>query len=689
MRFVHPQFLFALFALAVPILVHLFNFRRFKRVLFTNVRFLQEIKQDTRHRSRLKHLLVLASRLLALTFLVLAFAQPYLPARKGASRSARNRVSIWVDNSFSMEAQGTYGPLLEVARERARELVLSYPASDRFQLLTNDFEARDQRFVTREEFLQRLDELRPSSTVRTLQEIVMRQKDAFGAEPSAAGEEQAAFLLSDFQSSLADETPLPPDSSLQTYLLPFSAANTANVSVDTCYFNTPYIEPGKAQELNVRLRNYGEKELKDLPVKLHVNGQQRALAAATVPAGSAVEVKLPFTVAGTGWQEAAVSIADHPVTFDDTFFFAFRVRPEVQVMCIHGGSGSPYLDALFGNDAYFRYRSVSEAQVDYSALQAQQLIVLHGVRNFATGLQQALKSYLEAGGTLVLIPSPDANAAGYSSFASVCSLPTIAAPSNDSTKVNRLETSDPLLSGVFEKGKTLAENLDLPVVRKYLPLSPAAGKGWQPVMRMENGSPFLVRTSLGSGACYTLSVPLDPDYSNFQQHALFVPVFLKAALIGSSEIVPGKITGRYAEFAAGDTLLPGDQVYHVVGAANGFDAIPDVRRIGGTATLTLQDQVKSAGNYAVKAGNSIVNVVAFNYDRKESDLAPMSTEALNSYFGVRGSAPELLDADDPTVGHSLSRLREGISLWKYCIIAVLLFLLAEILLIRYFKPAAR
>src|SRR6187551_1622500 len=107
MLFTYPAFLFALSALSIPVIIHLFNFRRFKKIYFTNVRFLQEIKQDTRSRSRLKHLLILIARLLALAFLVFAFAQPFIPVSKSSNiATGTKHVSIYVDNSYSMDAIG-------------------------------------------------------------------------------------------------------------------------------------------------------------------------------------------------------------------------------------------------------------------------------------------------------------------------------------------------------------------------------------------------------------------------------------------------------------------------------------------------------------------------------------------------------------------------------------------------------
>jgi hypothetical protein len=686
MNFLYPQFLFALLALSIPIVVHLFNFRRFKRVLFTNVRFLQEIKQDTKHRSKLKHLLILASRLLAVAFLVLAFAQPYIPAVKGAKRASKNAVSIWIDNSFSMNASGKYGPLLDVARERAREIARSYAPSDRFQLLTNDFEGRHQRFVNRDEFLQQLDEIRPTSSVRTIDEILRRQRDAFTASPSLTGEQHASFLLSDFQSTLAPASALSLDSLTEYFVVPLTAQQQNNVFIDTCFLANPYVQPGSTQELAVIVRNGGESDLKDVPLKLSINGGQKAVGTVSIPAGGSTETKLPFTVSSVGQQQAVLSLTDYPVTFDDTFYFSFLVRPSVQITCINGAGRNSFLDALYGNDPYFQYRVTTEGQVDYTLLAVQQLVLLNGLKVYASGLQQELIRYMQNGGRVVLLPSEEQDATAIASFTAAAGLPQLNGPVAVNQKIKNLETNHPLMSGIFERGKNAPENMDLPLVMKAFQQTSTARSGTQPILKLEDGSVFLSYTAVGKGGCYVLSAPLDPVWTGFQQHALFVPVFLKAALLGASEIGTGKTTGVYAEFTPGDTVLAGDQVFHLVNASTGFDAIAETRQHTGGTVLSVRDQVRTAGNYSVTAGGNTVNIVSFNYDRKESDLRTLPEEKISALFkGSAAAAPTLLDPDDPSVGHSLNRMREGVSLWKYCILLVLLFLAAEVLLIRYFR----
>lgn len=161
MQFLFPAFLFALAALAIPVIIHLFHFRRFKKVYFTNVRFLKEVKEETSARSRLRNLLVLLMRLLAVAFLVFAFAQPFLPQEDAEVQQGNKAVSLFIDNSFSMQALSQDVPLVEKAKQRAREVVKAYAPTDEFQILTNDFEGRHQRMVSQEDALALIDEVSP------------------------------------------------------------------------------------------------------------------------------------------------------------------------------------------------------------------------------------------------------------------------------------------------------------------------------------------------------------------------------------------------------------------------------------------------------------------------------------------------------------------------------------------------
>ena len=116
MEFLYPGFLWALTAVAIPVIIHLIYFRRFKKVYFSNIRFLKEIKEETTNTNKLKNLLILLARIFAILFLVLAFAQPYIPQGEKL-KSGTTGVSIYIDNSFSMEALSDEVSLLEKAKK--------------------------------------------------------------------------------------------------------------------------------------------------------------------------------------------------------------------------------------------------------------------------------------------------------------------------------------------------------------------------------------------------------------------------------------------------------------------------------------------------------------------------------------------------------------------------------------------
>jgi len=226
MQFLSPALLWALAALAIPILLHLFYFRRFRKVEFSNVRFLKEVKEETQNRSRLRNLLVLALRLLAFAALVFAFAQPFL-ADDAVKADETTAVSIFVDNSFSMSAQASDVSLLQKAKQRALEVVRTYPQQVEFQVITNELTGASQRLLSQEDALAAIDEIELSPDSRVANEVLARMKQLHANEFQVP-----AYVISDFQRSQFESTDWKSDSSLSAKLVPINAVVERNVSID-------------------------------------------------------------------------------------------------------------------------------------------------------------------------------------------------------------------------------------------------------------------------------------------------------------------------------------------------------------------------------------------------------------------------------------------------------------------------
>ena len=163
MKFVYPEFLWGLTALAIPIIIHLFHFRRYKTLYFSSLKFLQYLDQQQKSVRKLKHWIILALRMLAIVFLVLAFAQPYKPIDESLNEMGKPFLAIYIDNSLSMSAKGTEGELLSEAREKARKMLNEAPLETRILLHTNLMNGIESRLISKVEALEILDKIKPTS----------------------------------------------------------------------------------------------------------------------------------------------------------------------------------------------------------------------------------------------------------------------------------------------------------------------------------------------------------------------------------------------------------------------------------------------------------------------------------------------------------------------------------------------
>jgi hypothetical protein len=651
--------------------------------VFTNVRFLQELKEETTRMSRIKHLLVLASRILAIIFLVLAFAQPILPVSKDLVSAPSSAISIYIDNSFSMESQSKEGPLLEVARKKAREIAAAYPPSTRIQLLTNDFEAVHQRLFTREEFLDELERVKISPVSRTISEVSLRQSEALHSGSVNNG---ARFIVSDFQNSFCDFLEVAADSNSVLNLIALPLQESSNIYIDSCWLASPVVQLNTPVEISVRIVNSSDKDADNIPVRLKINGTQRAVASAAVEAGKSVDISMTFSVNTPGWQKVAIEITDHPVTFDDQYYMSFNVRENLMVMSLDGNTAGPYLKALYGQDAFFRYTSVPYNQVNYAALKDQDLIVLNQLPEISSGLTSELQRYVQQGGTVVCFPDSTASVESYSVFLQTLVNDRISSLVRGQDKVLSIDMRHPVFQEVFEKSKQNDGAIDYPAVSAHYVLENSGRTNRNALVKLGGGDAFLAEYSSGRGSVYFFTVPLSPGFSNLSRHALVVPMMYRIALLSMRAPLMSYDLGSSTAILLPATINTGEENIHLRNADLKTDVVPLMRTTSTGVEVMPGPAVQHSGNYTLESSTGVVASIALNYDRKESpmqfvdedDLAELGAEA-------KGSVIKVFKPGSGDLSKTIHRENEGVPLWKYCIIAALLFLLAETLLLRFWK----
>ena len=685
MNFTYPAFLFALVAIAIPIIIHLFNFRKFKTVYFSNVRFLKEIKQETQSRSRLRQLLILACRILAICFLVFAFAQPFIPVKNKKILPGQKAISIFIDNSFSMEAINKNGTLLDEAKKRALEIIASYKPNDRFQLLTNDFEGKHQRLVNKEEFSTLLDEIKITPVTRKISDIVSRQEDLLSESGSKS---KIAYLISDFQKSMTNIDQLKKDTLIDLNLVPLTAALKNNVYIDTCWFDTPVRQLNQLEKLHIRIKNNSENAVENNSIKLFINGTQRTLASFSMQAHAQTEVILSFPNKESGFQKCYVALNDYPVTFDDAFYFSYEVSKNVNVLCINSSeagastSVSPYLNNLFNMDSVFLVKNTDENKLEYASLSTYNLIILNELKSISSGLGQELKRFLNNGGNVLVFPSANIDLPAYATFLTSLGTNYYDHLDTANTKIEKINLEHPVYKDVFDKKTAKTANLDLPKIFSHYVLTRSTHSREASLLSLQNGDNLLSEYKVGNGNIYLSAVSLQPDFTNFAKHALFVPTIYMIALNSQIQHPLFYTLGKDENMETAQ-LITGENVYHVRKEASDFDIIPEHKIIDTKAQINIRNQLREGGNYDLYAGKDKIMPLSFNFNRLESDLSCYRPEELQGFIDdQQGNNIHILYSGEKNLS-SVIDLTEGKKLWKWCIVLSLLFLGIETLLLRF------
>ena len=677
MNFVYPSFLWALLALAIPIIIHLFNFRKFKKVAFSNVAFLREIKQETTSRSKVRHWLVLLSRCLLIIFMVLAFARPYIPVANNEGSSKEKIVSIYIDNSFSMEAVTDQGSLIQQAMDAAQNAVEAFGPNTLFQLITNDFEGRHQRLISKGEFVSLLAELKIGPKSRRLQEVVSRQADLILENKDRKGE---IFLISDFQKPLGSIADLRCDSSISLNFIPLIAPSRPNVVVDSVWFDDPIRQANLPEKLIVRITNNGKETLNQFPITFKLGGSQKALGNVDLDPGESVNDTLVFTPGSPGNYTGVIQINDFPITYDDNFHLAFEVTQSIKVMTIDEKQTNPFLERLFGGDDFFDYSKQLLGSLDYGAIESQQVVILSGVNQVSSGLSNALQKFVNEGGSLVVLPTESKDKKSLNEFLATLQTDEFLELVEAEDRVNKLNKNHALFDGVFEN-KRIDGRVDLPSVKSFFKLTNKVRSTKSTLMTLSKGDGFLTAYSKDDGLVYLLSSPLDGKASNFPKHALYVPVFYRIGLLSLKSTPAAYTIGESINLKKGITVRT-DEIIKL--KRENVEIIPELSNLKGVTQLFTKEPNIEPGIYSVNLGQENLGNVAFNYSRAESGNEFVNSEEFAEFVSKNNA--KVYEGNGVGLNEKIKDRGLGKSLWKLCIILALVFAAVEIFLLRLTKP---
>ena len=687
MSFLFPSFLWGLLAVSVPIAIHFFNFRRTKRVFFTNVAFLKAVETQTSSFRRIKHWLILAARVLAVACLVLAFAQPFLPSKSELGISRQGVTSLYLDNSYSMQNEENNKRYLDIATGRLGDLLAVFRNATTLQLMTNDFSAPEQTLATADKIRDRLTTIGLSHTPRGLSEVYRRQQNLMSRHATAGSNQ--LFWFSDFQkSTVGDLSKIEVDSTNKLFIVPVQATPEKNIFVDSVWLNTPFIRELQNNILYVKVSNSGTETAENTVVKLYLDDAQISTASVDVPANGSANASFNFSIKGRGYKKGRISFDDFPVTFDNDYYFVLNASPVIRVVHLYGQTGGGrYIENVFDNDSLFSTRSFSVQNADVGQLSSADLVVLEGVEQPSGSLRAALEDFVKKGGSLAIIPPTNPDAGTYGSFLTSLRVNGLQAKQGtpQPLPLNMPERNSPFFSDVFEESIRQETNLSLP----------SASPTWQwgssgnNLLTLRNGQAYLSQSSVGPGKLYLFAAPLAAAYGNVAQHALFVPVMYKMAALS---VRAQRTAYSFDENNLAVTVSdPNPKAVYKL-RRDKTELIPVQRLNGNQLVLELpksnqlsDDQSVDAGYYELVNDESTEQLLALNHDNAESKLEYYTPDELRAAFSGQKNVEVFDQINDAAFAREFEDQNLGTSLWKYFLIAALVFLLIEILLIRFLK----
>ncbi len=672
MQFVFPWFLFALLALAIPIIIHLFYFRKFKKVYFSDIRFLKQVQEEKSTIEKLKKRLILASRLFALFFLILAFVQPFIGDNKNKLNQGTSAVCVYIDNSYSMGLKRGGEAALSIAKTKAKEIANAFNTGDKFSLLTNDLEGTHQRWMQKQDFLDAVGKVELSPEIRTVRDISKKEATLF---QTLGAKNKLGFFISDFQKNMVSKSD---DTFYTQHFLPIQGTPEKNLFVDSCWFEQPVFTVNSTNKLIVRLKNAGSTQADKIRVSVKINDAVKAIDDITIPSESSLIDSFNFSVTQAGWQRGEISFNDYPITFDDKFFFAFNVDAQEKVLSIEDAETPNNITSIFTNDAHFIFDKINKGQIDYSAFKNYSLIILNQLSDISSGLSSSLKEYMDNGGNIYIIPATNASIASYNSFLANNNAGTYGEIKVKSGEVTKINLNEDVFKGVFNQ---LPKNVETPKISKLYPILSNSGNNEREILATNTGSSMVSKFDAGKGFIYLQAVPLNIAFSDLQAKAIFAPMVYNCAVYKKNNQPLYYTIGKDNLLELKNESSNGESVYKLSNGKNEF--IPENRSVGNTVLLRVNTILPSDGHYAISANNKNLGVAAFNFDRTESNLKFTEKSELKNIFNQKNQL--VLDNTSANLAAEVKQIKDGILLWKLCVILSLLFLLTEVLLIRFWK----
>ena len=417
--------------------------------------------------------------------------------------------------------------------------------------------------------------------------------------------------------------------------------------------------------LKVRLRSISTTPVENLPIKLFLNDRQISATTIAIADQDMVEIAFDMGFNLANLNNGTIKIEDYPVSFDNEFFFTLNYGNKINILEIAEPNAGKFIQEVYGNGNLFDLKRQQPGNIDYSLLQTSDLIVVNQLADLPDELSRRLMSFHSSGGLLLIIPNEDPLVRSYTDL-----LPGIRlVGSNNYVRLTNPDFSRPFFNNILLGGQ---QDISMPQAKAVWSWGPDRSA----YLKFQDGRAFLSEVAANK---FVMASPLTANYSDFQTHALFVPVMYRVAAKSGFKDQPLFYRSTQSELSFRIDSLQHNELLDIEGQSGVF--IPDQRVSGRIVQLSVSEGMLPAGHYELKSNGENKYSFAINNDKKESELSQLSdNELIERYSGLNSEIYSSSNAD--AVVQEISTKYKGISLWRYTLSMSLLFLFMEVLFIR-------
>ena len=691
MTFLNPAVLFGLLAASIPIIIHLLNLRKLKKIDFSTLQFLKELQKNKIRKIKIKQWLLLALRVLIILAIVTAFARPTIVGVSiGGTTSAAKTTAVFIlDDTFSMSVVDQNGSYFNQAKEAIKNILTQFEEGDEFGLVLVSHQPDEIEMTSNlNKFVQEVDATNISYASGKLNNSIIKAAELIG---EAKNFNKEIYVLTDFQKGrLANEDEIIDlkeqlGEQVRLYTFNYSGKEVFNFGIDDLKLNTQIFEKDKPVKFEATLKNYSERTKDNLVVSLFINGERLAQQSINLNSGESKIANLEASARNFGYNDAIIEIEEDDIIQDNKRYTSFFISEKIPVLILADDiNDTKLIEAALksvSEKGYFDITIKKTEQISGVSLNNFQVIILLS-DNFGNESVK-LNQFLSSGKGIVIFPPSENGSSGFNSSLNSIGITSagsfVKLEAGQSIHFSETDFNHPLFENIFMDEKK--KQIESPEIFSYFKINPG-GKG-KSIIKLQDESSFLSEYSISDGKVLLFSSSPVFSWSDFPIKGIFAPLVTKSVMYLSA------YNKNEVNYFAGETI-------NVNVAERTLPQIKIVRPDKSEDFINIDENQTSdfisyaatslAGNYEFLSGEKLLASANVNTDPAESVTEYLTESDFDEYLekiNFNGKHIIIDKNENPT--QMILQARFGSELWRYFVLIAILLALVEMTIARNAK----